>query len=1082
MAEPRTILITCAAQNAALASARSLHRAGWHVTLVDSDQDAKAFRSKACDQKFVVADSPGEHPEGYAQAILDYLAAHPHQVLLPVTDAAIFALLPRREELERLTTVVWASTDSLIAAADKEATMRRARDLGIPVPLTAYLGVGDPIPPALRFPVVIKPRRSLVFGHKYAVTYANNETELLDVLAHLPAGARPALVQERIVGPGQGYFGVWRHGEPVVEFAHQRVRETPPSGGVSTLREAIALPDDLRDFSRRLLGQWRWHGPVMVEYKRGVDGVPYLMEVNGRLWGSLQLAVDAGIDVPLASVLVAIGEPVPPMTVRTGIRTRWELGDLDATLTRFLKKEKELDLPPNAISRGRWLTDFVLDFFRPRVKNEVWRWDDIGPFLAEARRWSGKWRVLAGLPQRRRGLPTVLHAHSTFSHDGEMSIAELAAFLRQQRVRVCCLSEHARDLNAAAVDRMTTECERVSGEGFVMVPGLEFEPAPDCHILGLGVNKYLTETDPAALVKAIREAGGIAVLAHPTPGWLRANPVLARSFDAIEVWNTARDGTFFPASVVLKEWREVIGPAAVPRAIHGVDLHRIDNLKRVRLFVQTLRPEWPAVRRALLDGAYSFGHAPVRVGPAGLGGVRRTIVRFGRGMIHLLRPLRRAARSWLRAPCWEYLGCECTDCPARTMPDGGDVCWRVVGTFGGCDHRARHPAHDCAECDFYRQRTGQRPKRLRVMHLIETGNPGGAERMMLSLIKGLGTERHANHVVLLKPGWLEKKTREQGSVVSIVPLGRRFNWRFVLALCRLVRRRHIDVLHSHEFAMNVYSSVVGLLTRRATVATVHGNLSYLQARFRRRQAYRLIARLAGPMVVVSEEMKGQVATRFGISPRYLRVIPNGVEIPTRMPDATEIATQRELLDLPRDAFLLAVIGSLYPVKGQMTLVEAMPALVAEFPQVHLAIVGRGDMRAPLEQRVAALGLASHVTFTGFVDNIRDQLPIFDLIVVPSRYEGLSLLVLEAMAVARPVIATQVGGNPEAIIDGESGLLVPPDNAPALVEACRRVIKDPAFAARLGQAALQRVRDNFTLEHMVAAYEDLYRRQLGRRGR
>jgi glycosyltransferase involved in cell wall biosynthesis len=366
------------------------------------------------------------------------------------------------------------------------------------------------------------------------------------------------------------------------------------------------------------------------------------------------------------------------------------------------------------------------------------------------------------------------------------------------------------------------------------------------------------------------------------------------------------------------------------------------------------------------------------------------------------------------------------------------------------------------------------------MHLIETGNPGGAEQMMLSLIHGLDPARHDNQVVLLKTGWLEQKTREQGVSVTIVPLNRRFDWRFVLTLCRLARRRGIDVLHSHEFAMNVYSSLVGLLTRRATVATVHGNLSYLQARFRRRQAYRLIARLAGPMVVVSEEMRGQVAARFGIDAARLRVIPNGVEAHEQLPGREEIRARREKLGLPAEAFLIGVIGSLYPVKGQMTLIEAMPQLVAADDRAHLAVVGRGDMRAALEKRTAGLGLGAHVTFTGYLENVRELLPIFDLIVVPSRYEGLSLLVLEAMAWARPVIATQVGGNPEAIVDGESGLLTPPDDPPVLADACLRVMRDPAFAARLGEAARRRVQERFTLERMVAAYEDLYQRQLERR--
>jgi glycosyltransferase involved in cell wall biosynthesis/predicted ATP-grasp superfamily ATP-dependent carboligase len=1078
MNDRRAVLITCAAQNAALASARSLHRAGFHVTLADHEPRAKSFFSTACDEKLVLADAPGEQPERFAAAILEMLRRCRIDVLLPVTDAAIFALLPYRADLEKLTTVVWASPEALVAAADKEATMRRASEFGLPAPRTTYLQADDPTPPELRFPVVVKPRRSIVQGRKYPVAYADDEAALRAVLRGWPAGALPALVQERIVGPGQGYFAVWRHGEPVVEYAHRRLRETPPSGGVSTLREAIALPDDLRDYARRLLSAWRWHGPVMVEFKRGADGRPYLMEVNGRLWGSLQLAIDAGVDIPLAAVLVALGEPVPPMQARPGVRTRWEIGDLDATLVRLLKRDAALDLPPGAPSRARWLADFLLDFVRPGVRQEVWRWRDRGPFLADVRQWLVKWNLGRRVLTHRRGALAVAHVHSTLSHDGEMTIADLASLLRREGVKICCLTEHAPDLDEAAVARMIAECARVSDDRFLMAPGLEFEFGPDCHLLG--VTTLLPEPDPIALCRAIHAAGGVAVLAHPRPGWLRERPELARELDGFEVWNTSHHGTYLPSATLLGELRALNRAGANLRAMHGVDLHRSINLKRARLFLRVAHFDWPAVRRALLDRAYSFGHAAVRVTPGGVGVVGRAIYHAGRGVIGLFRPLWKRLQAIGRVPCWEFVECDCADCPARRTPDGGLICWRTVGTFSRSDLRRRGRDCDCTQCDYYRYRTGQGARRLRVMHLIETGNPGGAEQMMLSLIRGLDPARHTSQVVLLKPGWLEQKTREQGVSVIILPLARRFDWRFVLTLSRLVRRRGIDVLHSHEFAMNVYSSLVGLLTRRATVATVHGNLSYLQAHFRRRQAYRLIARLAGPMVVVSEEMKGQIAQRFDIAPAHLAVIPNGVAAPAQLPAPDEIRAARQKLNLPADAFLLAVIGSLYPVKGQMTLIEAMPALVAANPRAHLAVIGRGEMRAALEQRVAALGLTEHVTFTGYLDNVREHLAIFDLIVVPSRYEGLSLLVLEAMAVARPVIATHVGGNPEAIIDGESGLLVPPDDPPALGAACLRVMQDADFAARLGAAAQQRVRERFTLQHMVTAYEELYRRQVERR--
>lgn len=700
----RTILITCAAQNAALACARSLHAAGWRVILADHQPRAKAFAGKACRQRLLLENDPLQAPAAYADELIDFVSRNSVDVLFPVTDAAIFALLPRRNDLEKHVAVPWAAPEALRAAADKNATSVLADRLGLPLPQTWTITDPADLPPDIRYPVAIKPKSSLVAGRKIGVTYAGDKAALGEQLQSLPGGAFPVMAQQRIVGPGQGYFGVWNRGEPVVECAHQRWREMPPSGGVSTLREAIELPEDMRDFSRRLLREWRWHGPVMVEFKRGGDGRPYLMEVNGRLWGSLQLAIDAGIDIPLASVLVALGEAAPQMTYRPGVRTRWVLGDLDAVLTRLLKSDAALDLPPDARSRGWWASEFLLDFFRSRVKSEVFRWRDPGPFWAELRAWvSNKHQMLRNRLRRRRGIEALVHAHTRFSHDGELSVSDLARLLRGRGVRLCCLAEHTDDMDERKVEEMIEACRRESDGDFLMVPGLEFTLPDGQHLAGLGVARLLPADDPVALCDAIRNEGGLAVLAHPRPEALAEQPALARALDAVEVWNTLRHGTFVPAVDLLAAHRRALGEGLSLLAWQGGDFHRPANLRSARMWICAKELSWPAVREAARAGRYSYGNRLVRLGPRGAGWFARVWFRFLSIMVSSARSLRNRFRAKQPPTCWEYWNCTVADCSARETGDGGFICWRIVGSFAKDGRRGRDGhTSACEQCDFYR--------------------------------------------------------------------------------------------------------------------------------------------------------------------------------------------------------------------------------------------------------------------------------------------------------------------------------------------------------------------------------------------
>jgi predicted ATP-grasp superfamily ATP-dependent carboligase len=222
---------------------------------------------------------------------------------------------------------------------------------------------------------------------KHGVRHAADHHQLAEALATLPASAYPLILQQRIVGPGTGIFLLVWDGKVRATFAHRRLREKPPAGGVSVYRESIAADPTLVESSRRLLARLGWQGVAMVEYKiDAATGTPYLMEINGRFWGSLQLAIDAGVDFPrLLMEVSAGGGPLSPPDWTVGVRSRWWWGDVDHVLAMFRGSATALSLPPD--HPGRWKT--LGDFLVPRAvnRNETLQFDDPRPFIVETLEW-----------------------------------------------------------------------------------------------------------------------------------------------------------------------------------------------------------------------------------------------------------------------------------------------------------------------------------------------------------------------------------------------------------------------------------------------------------------------------------------------------------------------------------------------------------------------------------------------------------------------------------------------------------------------------------------------------------------------
>jgi predicted ATP-grasp superfamily ATP-dependent carboligase len=331
----------------------------------------------------------------FVAAVERVLQERPIDILIPISEGALLALLPERKRFARAL-LPFATSEEFRRICDKETVLRVAAGLGIATPPQRTIAqTADRVEldsNSLRFPLVVKPSRSLSDGNgtrtKASVRHVAERAVLNAALDAYRPESYPLLLQQRVDGPGIGVFLLLWQGEILATFAHRRIREKPPGGGVSVYCESIRPSADLLQRSAKLLREFGWQGVAMVEYKVDQnDGTPYLMEVNGRFWGSLQLAIDAGVDFPTLLVAAALGRRVEPvMDYRIGVRSRWWWGDVDHLVARLRHSDKQLSLGRGSPSLWRAVADF-LRFRRAGDRNDVFRLTDPLPFARETVNW-----------------------------------------------------------------------------------------------------------------------------------------------------------------------------------------------------------------------------------------------------------------------------------------------------------------------------------------------------------------------------------------------------------------------------------------------------------------------------------------------------------------------------------------------------------------------------------------------------------------------------------------------------------------------------------------------------------------------
>jgi glycosyltransferase involved in cell wall biosynthesis len=372
-------------------------------------------------------------------------------------------------------------------------------------------------------------------------------------------------------------------------------------------------------------------------------------------------------------------------------------------------------------------------------------------------------------------------------------------------------------------------------------------------------------------------------------------------------------------------------------------------------------------------------------------------------------------------------------------------------------------------------------RRLSILLFSNTLARGGAEEHILTLLRGLDRTRF-RPLLACTP---EVAAKLGGDVPDDVPvtalrLRRPKDTGAARQLLQLLRRERIDVLHSHLFYSSLFASPLGWLARvPLVVETPHVSERWRHGLKGHYAVDRMFGRFVHRYIAVSEANRRYLIDEKRLPGSKIVVIHNGCDLRRfdprhRVPDGLRASLGFEDSDP-----VLVVIGRLEPQKGHRVLLDALPLVMREFPAMRLVCVGEGALRAELEAKSAALGLANAVRFVGQQANVPDWLALADVAVLPSLYEGLPLAAIETLAAQRAMVATAVDGTPEVIVDDQTGLLVPPEDAGALAGALCRLLRDPALRASLASAGRERVAQHFSEERQVARTEALYEMGLHR---
>jgi glycosyltransferase involved in cell wall biosynthesis len=371
--------------------------------------------------------------------------------------------------------------------------------------------------------------------------------------------------------------------------------------------------------------------------------------------------------------------------------------------------------------------------------------------------------------------------------------------------------------------------------------------------------------------------------------------------------------------------------------------------------------------------------------------------------------------------------------------------------------------------------------RIRVLQFLVSSVRSGAEEVALDLVRGLDRERFRNYLVCPAP-LLEsfgQDWRAGDAQAFALTLESPFQWTAARRFMSYLRSEKIDVVHAHMIrAAAVAVPLARLAGVPVVVHTCHGREAWRKKWLSRQYWYdRRITDWSHSTIAVSQSTRDFLVKEKKLDSSKVVVIRNGRHLNGFVADPTRREALRQEQGIRPDDLVVGVFGRLEEQKGHRHLIEALPKVLEKVPALHVLFAGDGSLRGKLEASVRSLCLGRCVHFLGYRQDWMNWMDASDLIALPSLYEGMPLVPIEAAAMGKPVIATAVDGTCEVVVDGETGVLVPPAQPGALAGALVMLLEDPERQKALGIAAERRAREHFSLERQLQETARLYERLL-----
>lgn len=363
----------------------------------------------------------------------------------------------------------------------------------------------------------------------------------------------------------------------------------------------------------------------------------------------------------------------------------------------------------------------------------------------------------------------------------------------------------------------------------------------------------------------------------------------------------------------------------------------------------------------------------------------------------------------------------------------------------------------------------------RILHIQKVAGIAGSEHHLLTLLPQLKDHGYEAGMLVLadphdRPGCFVERMQAAGIPTRVIQIAGDFDPLLVPRLVRIIRQGRYDLVHTHLLHADIYGRLAARIARSKVISTYH-----CDDPFHLIKGIRLVdcitALMCSQIICISKAVREFVHNKLFVPLSRLNIVYYGFDLSSGIGSSTAL---RESLGIGQDASIIGIVARLTEQKGHIYLLQAMRVILDSISSVHLVIVGDGKLGSDLTNLAFQLGIKDRVHFLGFRADAANLIAEFDIFVLPSLFEGFGLVLLEAMAASKPIVATRISAIPEIVVDGETGLLVPPRDPQALAEAVLKLIANPDLAFNLGRCGRRLLEQRFTVEKMVEDTLRLYR--------